>query len=220
MRLSILLFDGFTALDIVGGYEVLANVPGITTEFMAARTGPVFADTGRLALHAYRTLEETTHTDILYIPGGPGIEKALHDAALVNAVRRLHATSTWTFGVCNGVELLGAAGVIAGLQVTTNWFARDRVAAYGAKVSTARYQRDGKVVTGAGVSASIDAGLYLAGLIAGEDVAKTIQLGIEYYPDPPFGNGTPDTAPAAAQALIRTFEESSLARLGARKPAF
>ncbi len=220
MRLSILLFDGFTALDIVGGYEVLANVPGITTEFMAARTGPVFADTGRLALHAYRTLEETTHTDILYIPGGPGIEKALHDAALVNAVRRLHATSTWTFVVCNGVELLGAAGVIDGLQVTTNWFARDRVAAYGAKVSTARYQRDGKVVTGAGVSASIDAGLYLAGLIAGEDVAKTIQLGIEYYPDPPFGNGTPDTAPAAAQALIRTFEESGLARLDARKPAF
>lgn len=220
MRLSILLFDGFTALDIVGGYEVLANVSGITTEFMAARTGPVFADTRRLALHAYRTLEETTHTDILYVPGGPGVEKALQDAALLQTLRRLHATSTWTVGICNGVELLGAAGVIGGLQVTTNWFARDRVAAYGARVSTARYQRDGKVVTGAGVSASIDTGLYLAGLIAGEDVAKTIQLGIEYYPDPPFGNGTPDTAPAAAQAVVRAFEQASQQRLDARKPAF
>lgn len=220
MRLSIVLFDGFTALDIVGGYEVLANVPGITTEFIAARTGPVFADTRRLALHAYRTLEETSSTGILYIPGGPGVEKALHDPALLETIRRLHATSTWTVGICNGVELLGAAGAIGGLKVTTNWFARDRVAAYGAAISTARYQRDGKLVTGAGVSASVDAGLYLAGLIAGEDVAKTIQLGIEYYPDPPFGNGTPDTAPAAAQALIRAFEEGNLERLAALQPAF
>ena len=220
MRLSIVLFDGFTALDIVGGYEVLANVPGITTEFMAARTGPVFADTRRLALHAYRTLEETTSTGILYIPGGPGVEKALHDPKMLETIRRLHATSTWTVGICNGVELLGAAGLIGGLTVTTNWFARERVAAYGATISTARYQRDGKVVTGAGVSASIDAGLYLTGLIAGEDVAKTIQLGIEYYPDPPFGNGTPDTAPAAAKALIRAFEEGNLERLDALQPAF
>lgn len=220
MRLSIVLFDGFTALDIVGGYEVLANVPGVTTEFIAAQTGPVFADTRRLALHAYRTLDDCTHTDILYVPGGPGVEKFLHDPAVLGTIRRLHATSTWTVGICNGVELLGAAGVVGGKTVTTNWFARDRVAAYGATISTARYQRDGKLVTGAGVSASIDAGLYLAGLIAGEDMAKTIQLGIEYYPDPPFGNGTPDTAPASAQALIRAFEESNLERLAALQPAF
>ena len=144
----------------------------------------------------------------------------MHDPKMLETIRRLHATSTWTVGICNGVELLGAAGLIGGLTVTTNWFARERVAAYGATISTARYQRDGKVVTGAGVSASIDAGLYLAGLIAGEDVAKTIQLGIEYYPDPPFGNGTPDTAPAAAKALIRAFEEGNLERLDALQPAF
>nr|WP_315489835.1 DJ-1/PfpI family protein [uncultured Rhodoferax sp.] len=220
MRLTIVLFDGFTALDIVGGYEVLANLTGITTDFVAAHTGPVFADTRRLALHAYRTLEETSSTDILYVPGGPGVERALHDTALLNTIRRLHATSTWTMGICNGVELLGAAGLLNGAHVTTNWFARDRVAAYGATISTARFQRDGKLITGAGVSSSIDAGLYLAGLIAGEDVAKTLQLGIEYYPDPPFGNGTPDTAPAAAQARVRAFEESNLKRLDALHPAF
>jgi putative intracellular protease/amidase len=220
MRLSILLFDGFTALDVVGGYEVLANLQCVQTEFMAQRTGAVFADTRRLALHAYRTFEEVTHTDMLYVPGGPGVEKGLHDPALLDTIRRLHATSTWTVGICNGVELLGAAGVIDGLEVTTNWFARDRVAAYGARVSNKRYLRDGKVVSGAGVSASIDAGLYLAGLIAGEDTAKTIQLGIEYYPDPPFGNGTPDTAPARAQAVIRAFERNNLQRLESLNPAF
>ncbi len=220
MRLSILLFDGFTALDAIGGYEVLANVPGVETEFVAEHTGPVFADTRRLALHAYRTLDETTHTDMLYVPGGPGVEKGLHHAQLLAAIARLHATSTWTIGICNGVELLGAAGAINGLQVTTNWFARERVAAYGAQVNNKRYVRDGKLVTGAGVSASIDTGLFLAGLLAGEDVAKTIQLGIEYYPDPPFGNGTPDTAAASAQALVRAFESNNAQRLERLQPAF
>lgn len=220
MRLSILLFDGFTALDVVGGYEVLANMPGVETELVADVVGLVTADTRRLALHAYRRFDETLTTDILYVPGGPGVNKALKNAALLETVRRLHASSTWTLGICNGVELLGAAGVITGKQVTTNWFAREQVAAYGATVCKTRHQRDGKLVTGAGVSASIDAGLYLAGLIAGKDTAITLQLGIEYYPEPPFGNGTPDSAPAFAQAMVRAFEETAPQRIESLKAPF
>lgn len=220
MRLSILLFDGFTALDVVGGYEVLANVPGMETEFVAGEAGLVTADTRRLALHAWRKFDETTSTDILYVPGGPGVAKGLKNAALLETIRRLHLSSTWTVGICNGVELLGAAGVISGKEVTTNWFAREQVQAFGATVCKTRYQRDGKLVTGAGVSASIDAGLYLAGLIAGENAAVTLQLGIEYYPAPPFGNGTPDSAPAAAQALVRAFEQAAPQRIESLKRPF
>jgi putative intracellular protease/amidase len=220
MRLSIVLFDGFTALDIVGGYEVLANVPGVEVEFIAARTGLVNADTRRLALLGYRSFEETQSTDVLYVPGGPGVFKGVKDEALVSTIARLHASSKWTVGICNGVELLGAAGALQGKQVTTNWFARERVAAYGAQVLPTRYQHDGKLITGAGVSASIDAGLYLASLMAGEDVAKTIQLGIEYYPDPPFGSGTPDTASAGAQAVVRMFEETSAERIDELKTPY
>ncbi len=220
MRLSIVLFDGFTALDIVGGYEVLANLPGVETEFIAASIGLVTADTRRLALLGYRNFAQTQHTDILYIPGGPGVFNAVHDKALLSTIARLHAASTWTLGICNGVELLGAAGALAGKEVTTNWFARERVAAYGAKVQTTRYHRDGKLITGAGVSASIDAGLYLAGLIAGQEMAQTIQLGIEYYPSPPFGNGTPDEASTTAKGFIKMFEESSVERLAQLKAPF
>lgn len=220
MRLSIVLFDGFTALDIVGGYEVLANVPGVETEFIAASKGMVTADTRRLALLGYRSFAETASTDILYIPGGPGVFKGVHDAELVSTIARLHATSTWTLGICNGVELLGAAGALQGKQVTTNWFARERVAAYGAQVQKSRYQRDGKLITGAGVSASIDAGLYLASLIAGKEVAAIIQLGIEYYPAPPFGNGSPDQASPSAQAMVRMFEQSAAERIEELKAPF
>ena len=45
MRMTVLLFDGFTALDVVGGYEVLANVPGVEVEFAAVTPGVVATDT-------------------------------------------------------------------------------------------------------------------------------------------------------------------------------
>lgn len=215
MRLSIVLRDGFTALDIVGGYEVLANLPGMDVEFLAPTAGLVWADTRRLALQAWRTYAEVQTTDILYVPGGPGVEAGLADAELISTLTRLHASATWTIGICNGVEWLGKAGVIAGKEVTTNWACREKVAAYGARVNTRRYHRDGQLITGAGVSASIDASLFLAGLIAGEDIAKVVQLGIEYYPAPPFGNGTPDDAPAMAQAFVRQFEAEGTERLAA-----
>lgn len=216
MRLTIMLFDGFTALDIVGGYEVLANVPGMETEFAAESTGVVAADTGRLGITAWRRFDELVSTDILYVPGGPGVSVMVRDEAILSHIRRLDASSKWTIGICNGVELLGAAGLLEGKEVTTNLFARNHVTAYGALVQHKRYHRDGKLITGAGVSASIDAGLYLAGLLAGEKAARVIQLGIEYYPDPPFGSGTPDNQPDPAKAIIRQIEETSEQRMASR----
>jgi putative intracellular protease/amidase len=220
MRMTILLFDGFTALDVVGGYEVLANVPGVEVEFAADSPGVVAADTGRLGMLAYRRFDQLESTDILYVPGGAGVAAALGQRPLLDCIRRLDAGSQWTVSVCNGAQLLGAAGLLAGRRVTTNWFARDKVAAYGALVEPARFHRDGKLVSAAGVSASIDAGLFLAGLIAGEATARLIQFGIEYYPDPPFGNGTPDEQPEAAKSVIRGVEQTALQRLAARRIPF
>jgi putative intracellular protease/amidase len=216
MRMTVILFDGFTALDVVGGYEVLANVPGIEVEFAAAASGIVAADTGRLGMLAYRRFDELASTGILYVPGGPGVAAALQDSGLLDCLRRLHATSRWTVSICNGAELLGAAGLLEGRTVTTNWFARGRVAAYGATVLEKRWHQDGKLLTGAGVSASIDTGLCLAGLLGGEALARTIQLGIEYYPAPPFGNGTPDGQPQAFKDIISQVEQSGPERLARR----
>lgn len=220
MRLSILLFDGFTALDIVGGYEVLGNVPGIETEFVAARKGVVASDSRRLGLSAYREFPEVTSTDILYVPGGPGVAAALANERLIAWVGAMSARAKWTMSICNGAAILGAAGILRGKVATTNWGWRERVAAYGASITTARYHRDGALITGAGVSASIDTGLYLASLIAGEQMARTIQLGIEYYPDPPFGNGTADEQPQAVKDSLLRFEKKAVAGLQQTKPPF
>lgn len=207
MRLTILLFDGFTALDVVGGYEVLANVPGVDVEFVAADPGIIGADTRRLGMLAYRGLDEITSTDILYVPGGPGVSAGLADPELLAWIGRVHTTTTWTIGICNGVALLAAAGVLDGISATTNWGWRGRVAAYGVDVVPDRFHRDGKVVTGAGVSASIDAGLYVASLLGGEDVARLVQLGIEYFPKPPsFARSDLSEVPDGEKELVLAFE--------------
>ena len=220
MRLSILIFDGFTTLDAIGGYEVLARIPGMEVEFVAERRGIIAADTRRLGLVAYREFSEVTATDILYVPGGPGAFPLEKDAGFLDKIRSLDATSTWTVGICNGVGLLAAAGLLKGLKATTNWFYQDRLRAYGVEFVAERYHRDGKYVTGAGVSASIDTGLYLTSLIAGEQVAKTLQLGIEYYPAPPFPEKCPlDVAPEI-QERIRRFESEGSARQMRLEPPF
>jgi putative intracellular protease/amidase len=220
MRLSIVIYDGFTTLDAIGGYEVLSRLPGIEVEFVAQRRGVVAADTRRLGLAAWRELDEVESTDVLYVPGGPGGVVLEEDETFLGHLRRLDATSTWTMGVCNGVALLAAAGLLRGRKATTNWFYQHRLAEYGAEFVAERYHRSDKYVTSAGVSASIDAGLYLASLIAGEWVAKAIQLGIEYYPAPPFPERSPlDVAPDI-QELIRQFDESGGPEMLRLEPPF
>ena len=112
MKLSILIFDGLTSLDAIGGYETLARIPGMETEFVAAKRGIVAADTRSLGLAAFRDFSEVTATDILYVPGGPGAFALEKDELFLDTIRRLDKTSTWTVGICNGVGLLAAAGVL------------------------------------------------------------------------------------------------------------
>lgn len=220
MRLSILIFDGLTALDAIGGYEVLSRIPGMETEFVGKHRGIVVADTRSLGLVAFRTFEEVKQTDILYVPGGPGGQSLETDEDFLDYVRMLDQTSTWTVGICNGSALLAAAGLLKGRQMTSNWFYRDRLKDWGAEFVPARYHRDGKYITGAGVSASIDTGLYLAQLIGGEMLAKTLQLGIEYYPAPPFSEKTPAEAPAASQQMVQQFEQAGGKEQLQRQPVF
>ena len=208
MKLSIVLFEGFTSLDAIGGYESLSRLPGMEVEWVAEKAGPVTADTGKLQVVATRALASLERTDVLYVPGGPGGYRLEQDEAFLHKLRALDATSEWTVGICNGVGLLGAAGLLRGKSATTNFFYRERLAAWGAHVLPERYVRDGKYLTGAGVSASIDAGLYLVQLLAGETAAKAVGLGIEYFPKPPYGETRPEDMPAAVGDVVRSYKQA------------
>lgn len=203
MQIAIVLFDRLTALDAVGPYEVLGNVPGATVTFVATEPGPKRTDTGFLSLTADAALAEVPAPDVVLVPGGPGQVQAEQDEALLAWLRQVDATSTWTTSVCTGSLVLGAAGLLRGKRATTYWLALDELRRHGATPVAERYVFDGKVATAAGVSSGIDLALALVARMAGDDLAQMIQLGIEYDPQPPFDAGSPAKAPAAATQWFR-----------------
>ena len=122
MKIAIPLYDRFTALDAVGPYEVLSRLPGAEVSFVAAEPGPKRTDNGMLALARRRRARRLPDPDVLVVPGGFGT-RALHErrADLLDWVRGVHETSQWTTSVCTGSLLLGAAGLLDGLEATTHW---------------------------------------------------------------------------------------------------
>jgi transcriptional regulator GlxA family with amidase domain len=204
MKTSILIFDGLTALDAIGPYEVLRSVPGWEVEFVAKRCGEVRTDSGALGLSADKSLGEVGEPDILLVPGGHGNRPLLTDDEVLTWLREVDQTTTWTTSVCTGSLLLGAAGLLQGRKATGHWLFLEQLRGYGAEPVGGRYVEDGKVITAAGVSAGIDMALYLVGQAAGPEVAQAVQLGIEYDPSPPFDAGSPEKAPAPIVEAVRS----------------
>jgi transcriptional regulator GlxA family with amidase domain len=118
----------------------------------------------------------------------------MRDQELLTWLRAAHESTQWTTSVCTGALLLGAAGLLDGLEATTHWRALGQLAELGAIPVSRRVVEQGKVITAAGVSSGIDMALTLAARLAGEDVARAIQLAIEYDPEPPFDSGSTDKA--------------------------
>ena len=206
MQIAILIFDRLTALDAVGPYEVLSRLPGAELEFVAAKPGIKTADTGRLSLEAQRSIAEVQNPEVIVVPGGEGNRPLLADRPMLSWLRSAHEGSRFTTSVCTGSLVLGAAGILDGLRATSHWAYLEYLESFGATPVSERVVEDGKVITAAGVSSGIDMALHLAARLAGEEVAKTIQLGIEYDPAPPFDSGSPDKADPSLVEAVRRLE--------------
>ena len=208
MQIAYLLYDRFTALDIVGPHEVFNSVPGNESIFVAEQSGPVRNESDTLSMVADASIGEVASPDILIIPGGFGTRALLDHEPLLDWIRSVHETSTWTTSVCTGALLLAAAGLLDGVPATTHWLARDLLGELGAKPVPERVVQEGKIVTAAGVSAGIDMALRLVQQINGDEVAKAVQLGIEYDPEPPLDAGSPEKAPKEIVDLVRAVFEA------------
>jgi transcriptional regulator GlxA family with amidase domain len=206
MQIAIPLFDRLTALDAVGPYEVLSRLPGASVHFVAAEPGVYRTDTRALGLTADLGYDELPSPDVLVVPGGFGTRALTKDERTLAWVRGAHETTRYTTSVCTGSLVLGAAGLLEGLEATTHWAAMDLLERYGARAVERRVVEQGKVITAAGVSAGIDMALVLADRIAGPEVAQGIQLAIEYDPEPPFDSGSPAKASAEVVAAVRGLE--------------
>ena len=213
MDLVCLLFDGITALDIVGPYEVLQRLPEAEVKFVARSAGEIRTDNKFLALVADYSLDEVNSADVLVVPGGFATRALEGDEDLLGWIRAMDATTTWTTSVCTGSMLLAAAGLLEGKEATTHWASLERLAEYGAIPTARRVVEQGKVMTAAGVSAGIDMALTLTARIAGDEYAQAVQLGIEYDPQPPFDAGSVAKAPAAVvERLVAMYDSRGLSK--------
>ena len=196
MIIALGLYQGFTALDAIGPYEILAYLPGAEVVICAHEAGLVDDHNDLVHLRVDSTFADVPRPDVLFVPGGPGAGRfAAAGHPIVDWIREAHPHTAWTTSVCTGALLLGAAGLLEGVAATTHWSAYDELASYGAQPTEQRVVTSGRIMTGAGVSAGIDLALTLAADIAGPEVAQTIQLAIEYDPHPPFDSGAPSKAP-------------------------
>jgi transcriptional regulator GlxA family with amidase domain len=202
-KVSILIFDGLTALDAIGPYDVFRHTPGWEVSFVAKRSGEIRTEDGSLGLVADRGFDDATDADVLLVPGGAGTRPMLGDAEALDWIRAVDRGTRWTTSVCTGSLALAAAGLLEGRRATGHWLYLEPLREFGAEPVTGRWVEDGKYLTAAGVSAGIDMALHLVGREAGAEVAEAVQLGIEYDPQPPFDAGAPHKAPAAIVEAVR-----------------
>jgi transcriptional regulator GlxA family with amidase domain len=208
VQIAIGLFPRLTALDAIGPYQVLTLVPDAEVVLCAAERGRLSDDNDLLHLDIEHTFEDVPSPDIVLVPGGFATRRLARDRApIVEWLAATHATTTATTSVCTGSLLLGAAGLLDGLEATTHWTAYDELASYGARPTEQRVVRQGRIWTAAGVSAGIDLALALTAEVWGAELAQAVQLGIEYDPQPPFDSGAPSKAHPDIVALVQAVSD-------------
>lgn len=210
-NIGFVIFPDLTVLDLAGPLQVLSRLPRSATFIAAKSAAPVPSDCG-LDLVPTHTFATCPPLDLICVPGGNlGVVDAFCDRDTIEFVRRQARTATYVTSVCTGAIILGVAGLLKGRRATTHWGFVDLLPLVGATHQHARVVEDGNVITAAGVSSGIDLAFTLAAKIAGETTARTIQLGIEYDPSPPFDSGSPDKAsPAIKSAVLAEGYEESL----------
>ena len=200
--IGMLIFPRLTQLDMTGPYEVLARLPNTKVLLVAHSMAPVKTDRG-MEIVPTTTLADCPQLDLVMVPGGPGQQELMEDLAVLAFLQKQAQGAKYVTSICTGSLVLGAAGLLKGKRATCHWAAIDHLKPLGAIPVSERVVTDGNIITGAGVASGIDFALAVAAVLEGEEVAKQIQLQIEYDPAPPFNSGSPKTASAETLTLLR-----------------
>lgn len=209
INIGLILFPRLTQLDLTGPFEVFARIPNAKVHLIWKTLDPVISDVG-LPIVPTITFDACPDLDVICIPGGPGMNALLEDDEVLTFVAREGAKARYVTSVCTGALVLGAAGLLKGYKAATHWASMDFLAAFGATPVKTRVCIDRNRVTGGGVTAGIDFGLYLAAQLTDRKTAEKIQLYMEYNPEPPFQAGSPDTAPAEVVTEFRGYVSGML----------
>ena len=201
--IGMLIFPKLTQLDMTGPYEVLARLPNTKVHLVAHSMAPVKTDRGMEILPTVK-FADCPQLDLVMVPGGPGQQDLMEDEVALEFLRKQAAGAKYVTSVCTGSLVLGAAGLLKGKRATSHWAALEHLKPLGAIAVSEKVVMDGNIITGAGVTSGIDFALSVAAKLEGEEIARQIQLQIEYDPAPPFNAGSPASAPADTLAQVKS----------------
>ncbi|MBX9779683.1 MAG: DJ-1/PfpI family protein [Chitinophagaceae bacterium] len=208
---GILLYDGFTTMDAMGPYQVLSELMGVKVFFVGRHKGLV-SNTNGMKIQCDTSIAEVKHLDILVIPGGfKETYKATRDMELLDRIKQIDSTSTYTASVCTGAWILGATGLLKDKEATTHWYGKKILAdEFGAIIQDKRFVKTGKYWTSAGVTAGMDMSLALVNEIMGEKYTQAVMLDIEYNPKPPISGGSEQNTDKDIVEGIRTMYDGAM----------
>lgn len=208
------LYPQVTQLDFTGPFEVFSRLPGAHCVLASVDGGSIEASGG--LCFATGRLSEVEGCDLLCVPGGYGTVAALEDGRYLYELGRLAVHAQYVTSVCTGSLLLAAAGLLRGRRAACHWAWRELLPSFGVIADAGRVVRDGNVFTGGGVTAGIDMALAVVSELAGIDYAQSVQLALEYAPEPPFDAGRPERArPEVVAQVQRRIDPIRAARAAA-----
>jgi cyclohexyl-isocyanide hydratase len=224
IEIGILFFPGMTQLDVTGPFEVLARLPGARIHLLWKTIEPITSDVG-LTLMPTTAFADCPKLDVLCVGGGPGQAALMEDQEVMDFVARAGESARYVTSVCAGSFILAGAGLLNGYRSACHWLSRDQLSIYGVIPVAERIVIDGNRISGGGVTAGIDFGFQLAAILCGDEVAKRLQLFLEYDPQPPFDISERNAPPeliasirAAARPMLEDrarSNERAMARLKA-----
>jgi cyclohexyl-isocyanide hydratase len=217
-QIGMIIFDQMTNLDFVGPCDAFARIRQANVTVLGKTLAPITTDAKHRVL-ADATLADAPELDMLFVPGGPGTTAMMEDPEVLAFLRARAPRAQWVTSVCTGALVLGAAGLLKGYQAATHWASMELLEQFGATPVSQRVVIDRNRVTGGGVTAGIDFALTLIARLWGEETAKTVQLGMEYNPKPPFDAGEPDRVPEIAAHYLDLIKPMQNARVAAVKRA-
>ncbi|MCA9074729.1 MAG: DJ-1/PfpI family protein [Planctomycetaceae bacterium] len=208
-QIAMLLYPQFTALDIFGPHHMFILMGGAKVHLVAESKDPVPTDSGVLVTPTCTLDECPKDLSAVFVPGGTtGTLKACENPAIIAFLKDRGSRASFVSSVCTGSLVLGAAGLLKGYQATSHWLCRDQLSLFGATPVDQRVVIDRNRITGAGVTAGLDAGLQMVEQFRGKDYAQLSQLFAEYDPQPPYDCGSDSKAPKPMVDLLRTMHTS------------
>jgi len=194
LKIAVLIYDDVATLDFTGPMEVFniaqyLKFADLQLYTVAAGDKAVTCMGGLKIIPDY-TLETCPAPDILLIPGAADTTPQINNSRLTNWLKQTAPKCRWVFSVCTGTLILANTGLLKGKKTTTHWSVIGTLRSIPEieVLENVRYVCDGNLLTSAGVSAGIDAALWLVGQLYSPQQARDVQKGLEYYPAPPYAD--------------------------------